>query len=233
MAERCLFLFTKPARPGRVKTRLIGELSAEAAAELHAAFLGDLVEELARGDFELRLAWALEPGEPLPTAAVPGVRQEGTDLGDRLYGVLRAGAERWPLVAAAGSDHPELTARRVEEAFDRLAGGADVVLGPARDGGYYLIGLRAAAIERRLFAGVPWSSAGVLAATLERCRRAGRRVALLPEEADVDRPEDLSRLAGALAEAPARCPRTRRLLAAWGRVPAAAGATGAGGARRR
>jgi len=57
---RRLLLFTKPARPGRVKTRLIGDLTAEEAAQLHAAFLADLAERLRGGSFELVVAWALE-----------------------------------------------------------------------------------------------------------------------------------------------------------------------------
>ncbi|NJL28917.1 MAG: DUF2064 domain-containing protein, partial [Thermoanaerobaculia bacterium] len=65
-----------------------------------------------------------------------------------------------------GSDHPELDAARVEEAFARLATGADVVLGPSEDGGYYLIALAPGAVVPELFTGVPWSTSGVLEATL-------------------------------------------------------------------
>jgi uncharacterized protein len=221
-ADRCLLVYTKPARPGRVKTRLIGDLTAHQAAELHAAFLGDLLQQLAGGDFALRLAWDLGPGEEPPLADPPGERQQGDDLGERLYRGLAAAARTFPLVAAVGSDHPTLSRRRVEEAFTRLDGGADVVLGPAADGGYYLVGVRAEALDRRLFAGVPWSTGEVLAATLERCRRLGRRPALLAAAADVDTPGDLADLVLHLSRDGEGCPRTRRLLASWGRLPAAA-----------
>src|SRR5436305_8455451 len=82
---RRLLLFTKPPRPGRVKTRLIGELTADEAARLHATFLEDLLARLRGGDFELRLAWALEADdadEEVPAGPVPGVRQQGSDLGE-------------------------------------------------------------------------------------------------------------------------------------------------------
>jgi rSAM/selenodomain-associated transferase 1 len=215
----CLLLFTKPARPGRVKTRLVGaELSVERAAALHEAFLGDLCERLARAPgFDLRLAWALEAGEPMPASRVPAVVQRGEDLGARLFRALKDAAAEHALVGAVGSDHPELTVVRVEEAFAALRGGADVAIGPAHDGGYYLIALRREALAPRLFADVAWSTGEVLAATLARCEELGLAVALLAPEGDVDTPADLARLAGALAGGSApSCPRTRSLLQAWG-----------------
>ncbi len=224
-ASRCLLLFTKPARPGRVKTRLIGELSAEQAAELHAAFLGDLSERLAAGSFQLRVAWALEAGEPFPSDWVAGdaehTRQADGDLGARLAAGLSAAASDFETVAAVGSDHPELGLAAVEQAFGDLEAGADAVFGPAEDGGYYLIGLRPAvvrrpSVRRRLFEGIPWSTGEVLAVSLERCRRLGLEVTLLPPGRDVDVAADLRGLAARLAAGLSGCPRTRRLLAQWG-----------------
>jgi len=215
----CLLLFTKPARPGRVKTRLVGEgLSAEQAAALHEAFLSDLRERLAGSPgFELRLAWALDDGEPVPEGRGPSLVQRGVDLGERLFRALSEAAREHPLVGAVGSDHPELSRERVDEAFAALTTGADVALGPAHDGGYYLIALRREALSPQLFTGVPWSTGEVLARTLERCAELRLAVALLPTEADVDTPADLARLAAALAESRASdCPRTRALLQDWG-----------------
>jgi rSAM/selenodomain-associated transferase 1 len=216
---RRLLLFTKPARAGRVKTRLIGDLTPAQAAELHAAFVDDLLDRLREGNFELRLAWALNPDEALPEGPVPGVRQSGDDLGERLYRALSEGSGA---VAALGSDHPTLPLDLVHRAFERVEAGADVVLGPAEDGGYYLIALIAlegGAIPRRLFEGIDWSTERVLPQTLERCRELGLRVELLPMASDVDTPEDLRRLAARLADDDLGCPRTRALLAAWGRLP--------------
>jgi len=226
---RRLLLFTKPARQGRVKTRLIGDLTAGQAAELHAAFLADLLGRLTAGSFEVDLAWAVEAGEAVPEDFWPGVgslRQEGADLGERLHGALAAAARRSAAVAALGSDHPTVEVAIVERAFAAVEGGADVALGPAEDGGYYLIALAGGAVRQRIFEEVPWSTSGVLAATLERCGELGLAVELLPVAADVDTPADLARLAARLAPAgpaAASCPRTRALLAAWRRLPAAPG----------
>lgn len=228
MATGTLLLFTKPARPGNVKTRLIGALTAEQAAELHSAFVEDLAERLHAAEFETRVAWAVESWEPIPEGPRPGcslgfrgLRQEGVDLGERLFRALVATAVSAGAVAAVGSDHPDLAIERIEEAFARIEAGADVVLGPATDGGYYLIALAAAAVHPRLFEGIAWSTDGVLAATLERCRELGSAVELLAAEHDVDTPEDLRRLAASLASGGRECPRTAALLDRWGWLAAA------------
>jgi rSAM/selenodomain-associated transferase 1 len=214
--SRRLLLFTKPAREGRVKTRLIGDLTAAQAAALHAAFLEDLLDRLREGELELRIAWALEPGEEIPAGPVPGLRQEGSDLGERLYRALHDAAAGAGAVAALGSDHPTLPLETVHRAFATIESGADVVLGPAEDGGYYLIALRAGAVTPRLFAEIAWSTDQVLAATLARCRELGFTVELLPAASDVDTPEDLRRLAARMAEDDLGCPRTRALLGSLG-----------------
>ncbi len=227
----CLLLFTKPPQPGRVKTRLVGALSAAQAAALHEAFLVDLCERLAGAPtFALRLAWALDEGEEPPACSLPATRQRGRDLGERLFDALAAAAADHALVAAVGSDHPELTRSRVDEAFAALAAGAQVAIGPASDGGYYLIALRREALAERLFADVPWSTGEVLARQLDRCAELGLAVTLLPEESDVDTPADLERLTASLrAGGGPRCPRTAALLEAWGMLapPGTAGCAGA------
>ena len=223
---RRLVLYTKPAVPGRVKTRLLPALgSEEEAAALHRAFLDDVAGRLlaaeAAGAFELWSAWALEAGEAVPAGPGRAFRQEGGDLGERLFrGLSRAavgaGAGRADAVAALGSDHPTVRVETVTEAFDRVAAGAEVALGPSRDGGYYLIALAAPAIAPGLFEGIDWSTDRVRAQTLERAAALGLRVELLPEGEDVDTPDDLQRLADALIERPelaALCPRTAELLA--------------------
>lgn len=217
MSRNALLVFTKPARPGRVKTRLVGELTAAEAAALHAAFRDDLCERLRGGDYHLEIAWALDEGEAVPAGPAPGRRQEGGDLGARLYHALARAARRFEAVAAVGSDHPELAPETVADAFRRLAAGADVVLGPVPDGGYYLIGLKRGAVHRELFEGIAWSTDTVLAETVVRTAVLGLATELLAPGHDVDRPADLAALARRLATSDA-CPRTRSLLASWGRL---------------
>lgn len=221
-ARRPVLLFTKPPVAGRVKTRLIGHLTAGQAAELHGAFLGDLVDRLSGGPIDLIPVWALEAGEPLPLAPPGGRRQVEGDLGARMRQAFtellpasgRAGSGRFAV--AIGGDLPQLAASRIEAAFAALEEGAGIVLGPAVDGGYYLIGLGAAALGAPIFEDIAWSTDAVLAQTLERCRASGLEAALLPEEEDIDTAEGLERFAARLAagELPA-CPRTATLLGAW------------------
>lgn len=236
MTDRRLVLYTKPSVPGRVKTRLVGGLTPAEASEVHRAFLEDVGERLEaaarRGDFELWSAWALEPGEDLPRGPGRAVPQEGDGLGERLFrGLSRAATADGGAVAVAalGSDHPTVRDRVVREAFARVEAGADAVLGPSADGGYYLIALAPHAVRREVFSGIDWSTERVLAQTLDRLRTLGLTVELLEEGRDVDTPEDLRRLARELAADPetaALCPRTRRLLASWDRLPESAGSTG-------
>jgi hypothetical protein len=202
-----------------VKTRLIGDLTATDAARLHAAFLDDLLARLLGGEFELRIAWALDPDEQIPAGPVPGVRQEGEDLGERLYRALAAAAGAG-VVAAVGSDHPTIPLELVHRAFAAVEAGTDVVLGPAEDGGYYLIALRGGAVSPRLFADIAWSTEQVLPSTLERCRELGLTVELLPTASDLDTPDDLRRLASRMAVSDLGCPRTRDLLVALGFIAA-------------
>ena len=212
-------LFAKPVEPGKVKTRLIGELTAAQAAALHGAFLDDLTERLRRGRFNLRLAWACESTSPLPRSAVPGFRQLGEDLGERLFNGLAEMAGSHEAVAAIGSDHPEIPLSLVHRAFDKLATGTEAVLGPVDDGGYYLIALQSGAVHWSLFEDIPWSSAEVLETTLTRCRRLNLQVDLLPAGNDVDTPSDLDRLCRRLRlDSRLDCPRTRALLRSWERL---------------
>ncbi|MBZ0113963.1 MAG: TIGR04282 family arsenosugar biosynthesis glycosyltransferase [Thermoanaerobaculia bacterium] len=226
-----LVLFTKPTIPGRVKTRLIGgdlpgphggRIEADTAAALHRAFLEDLVEELTQGNFELYIAWALDDAvgqrfkraealtSALSSKAAGGFEQRGETLGQRLYEGLTRVTEGGPYVGAVGSDHPDLSARILEEGFRRLRG-ADVVLGPADDGGYYFLGVRSDRLVRHLFSDIAWSTDRVLSDTLARCGDLGLRVELLPEGHDVDTPADLTRLVARL-QGRDHCPRTRELL---------------------
>jgi hypothetical protein len=198
-----------------VKTRLIGDLTPAQAAALHGAFLDDLLDRLRGGDFELTLAWALDPGDPVPDG---GIRQEGPHLGERLYRALSRAAEEADSVMALGSDHPTVSLPTIHRAFEAVERRVPVAIGPAEDGGYYLIALRSGAVHRRLFEDVDWSTERVLPQTLERCREIGLEVETLPLAMDVDTPDDLRRLASRMSCGDLGCPRTRDLLRTWHRL---------------
>jgi len=179
----------------------------------------DVVREASGGAYEMIVAWALSPNESIPddwpATGLRSWRQAGADLGERLFLALRRAGRSYDSLAAIGTDDPGLSRRRIEEAFDELDAGADVVLGPARDGGYYLIAMRNGVVKRPLFSGIQWGTEHVLEQTVERCRAGRLTVHMLPSEADVDTIEDVRRLAAALRKGELRAPCTRALLEGW------------------
>lgn len=189
-------------RLGEVKTRLTPPLSPAEALELHERLTRQVVRSAralvaaGEGRAELRTDAAFQraANEWLRERDI-GYRYQGAgDLGVRIalafHDAFRRGAQR---VLVVGSDCPRLSAPIMRDALRRLSA-ADVVLGPAEDGGYYLIGLRREAMKAALpalFSGVPWGTGDVLARTLELAEDAGLGTALLERLPDVDRPEDL------------------------------------------
>lgn len=196
MSER-LIIFARCPEPGKSKTRLIPALGPEGAACLGRemtrqtlCWAGELVG--ARSvSVEVRFAGGDEALMRHNFGERFGFFPQGAgDLGERMRGAFEsaflAGAAR---VVIVGTDCPDLTAQVVATAFDRLAEN-DLVLGPATDGGYYLIGLGRRAPE--LFARIPWGGAEVLEETLRVAEAANLSTVLLDPLPDVDRPEDLA-----------------------------------------
>ncbi len=176
-----------------MKTRLVRELG-EAGALAAYRELGTLVIGAVTGLSECETVIAFTPPdrEDLVRAWLGAGRQyepqsEG-DLGARMLGAIAArfaaGAAKVLLI---GTDCPGLGSALLETAFVRLDR-ADAVLGPAADGGYYLVGMTRPIPE--LFRGIPWSTDATLAVTLERAATAGVAVAMLEEQRDVDTPDD-------------------------------------------
>jgi hypothetical protein len=196
-----LLVFTRHPEPGSAKTRLISALGEEEAADLHRRMTEHLVEEARRlqAIHPVSVRICFEGGDPQRMRTWLGPEwnyalQESGDLGRRMAGAF-AGAfrERADLAVLVGTDVPELTAPILYQAFRRLQE-HDLVLGPAADGGYYLIGLQRSAFERaaqRLFSGVAWGTDAVLDQTLAAADELGLDWSLTDRLADVDRPEDL------------------------------------------
>lgn len=187
-----------PAAPG--KTRLLGHVDAMQHAALRVALFHDTLDAL-RAVRRVDHVVICDPPEACPDVRasvgpeVDVLAQRSGDLGMRLAGafedLFRLGAEA---VVIVGSDLPDLPPSIVRRAIGALERPGDrVVIGPALDGGYYLVGLKAP--HRSLFAGIDWSTPAVLGQTLDRARTLGLQVELLPPWADVDDPSDLQRLA--------------------------------------
>ncbi len=207
-----MLIVAKAPAPSRSKTRLVPPLDHEQAAELQRALLLDtLAGARAEADDVALLHADPEERDALVALAGPGtelVLQRGRGLHD----ALRLGfAERLAIgpTAIVSSDIPGVPPGAIARAFSELERGADVVLGPASDGGYWLIAMR----ERNdaPFHEIPWSTPAVLAVTRRRCAEAGLRVSELDPWRDADTAVDLAFLAHDGERLPA--PRTRALLA--------------------
>ena len=192
-----LFVFTRYPEPGKTKTRLIPAIGAEAAACLQHAMTAHVLSaagELAHARktaVEGRFVGGNEAGmrESFGSAFRYQAQGDG-DLGERMHRCVLDGFESGAeVVVIVGTDVPGIDAAILNKAFDDLRD-HDLVIGPATDGGYYLIGLRRNAPA--LFKGVPWGNEDVLQRTLDAASSHGLIVALLPTLADVDRPEDLA-----------------------------------------
>jgi uncharacterized protein len=191
--DSALLVFVRAPELGRVKTRLAAELGAPLALAVHR-YLGCRVADAVRGLQHHRVivhytgnngaasvrAWL---GNDL--CLRPQVKG---NLGERMAAAIGAaladGASR---VVIIGTDCPSLDSAAIETAFRALSD-ADVVLGPATDGGYYLIGM--SHLYPSLFENVPWSSSETLRVTLERARELGLSLAILEERRDVDTADD-------------------------------------------
>src|SRR5690349_2807544 len=216
--RRALVVVGKSPEPGVTKTRLSPPLTPAQAADLYAAFLADSVDLAIRARWErLSVIYPPRPGaeaalRALLPATVRLVAQPGNGLRDALTQAferdLRAGFDQVVLI---GSDNPSMPPDVLEQASEDLRAN-DVAIGPSEDGGYYLIGMKAA--HPGLFERITWSTDVVFGQTLERAAELDLTVATLPTWYDVDTVEDLRRLDADLARlAGDVAPRTRAALA--------------------
>jgi len=187
MAERAtVFLMLKAPERGRVKTRLGREIGAGAALRFYRHNSSLTIRRL-RDNPRWQLVLAVAPESAVAgcwwPADMPLIRQGRGDLGARMERVLAQDAPGPSLII--GSDIPDITPVRIATALNRLRG-ADAVIGPAPDGGYWLIGLRRGAPLPRLFEGVRWSGPCARADTIANLRAHGLSIALADELCDVD-----------------------------------------------
>lgn len=191
----CLFIqFAREPVAGAVKTRMIPYLSPPEACALHAELVLWTAATLVAarlGRVELAVAGAA--GHSLFQACldlgVAGLTlQRGADLGARMYNALVAGLDRFERVVLVGSDCPSIDRDYLNQALAALDQD-DIVLGPAADGGYTLVGARR--VPREMFEGISWGTAAVFSETTLRLRRLGVAWTELSVLNDIDRPCDL------------------------------------------
>ena len=187
-AEPRLCVFVKAPEPGRVKTRLARHLGAAAACRAHEALVAHVVDGLAGCPLAKELWVDGDAGHP--QVALWAQRLEAAiraqppgDLGVKMQAAVAACGTVGQPALIVGSDLPEIDLAYIEQAAALLVA-HDLVLGPAEDGGYGLIGLQAPV--PLLFSGIPWSTPAVLAETRSRAAQLGLSVAELPTTWDVD-----------------------------------------------
>ncbi len=193
-----LILFTKAPIPGQAKTRLIPTLGAEGAAELHRRMTRhtvDMVFNAAFTNVELQAYPNTQDASFLALLddyCIELNAQQGSDLGDRMAHAFEQALAVYDCAVIIGTDAPTLSVDIIKLAFEKLVAGVDVVLGPAEDGGYALIGLSKLAPD--IFTDINWGTNRVYQQTLQRIQQAQMSLVELPLQWDVDRPEDLLRL---------------------------------------
>lgn len=189
-----LIQFAKEPVPGQVKTRLVPHLSENEAAALHSELVLWTANALLNaqiGPVQLSVTGAGD--HPVFQACIAAgvsdvVQQRGDDLGQRMYHALSVGLQRYAKVILVGSDCPGIDPAYLHAASVALDS-APVVLGPAHDGGYVLIG--ASQIDASLFQQIPWGTAQVFETTTAALLESDIKWRELSTQADIDRPEDL------------------------------------------
>jgi uncharacterized protein len=198
MDRRLLIFFVKSPEPGAVKTRLSAEIGRDAAAALYKAIGARSLKAAEGGDHETRIDF-------YPPDRLANVKtwlgegrvycpQEGADLGQRMENAFKSAfSSGFTYVVLTGSDVPDLSSRIIDDAFSMLAD-SGAVIGPAKDGGYYLIGFSRSGFLPEIFGGIKWGTDTVFIDTMAALRRAGGAGAephVLPELMDIDRAEDI------------------------------------------
>ncbi len=207
-------IFAKPPVADEVKTRLIPRFGKHGAKDLARAFLMDTLAMYRHCTWARCIVATTTPfrAEILELAGDLPVWDQGTgDFGDRIEKVLQRALEMAPIALAVGIDSPGMPRERLEEAR-HLLHTHDAAIGPADDGGFYLLGLKQC--PKGLLEGVPWSQKNTYDRTLSRLEQAGANVAVLKPWFDVDHPEDVTRLSALLEKGDIHAPATLKVLEA-------------------
>ncbi len=198
-----LLVFARLPEHGRVKTRLAADVGDDRALAVYEAMLRDLIASIGEStpETEIEFLWPPTPdanGEKLRAAFAHHAvaMQTGAGLSDRLAMAFseRFFFHRTEKIIAIGADDPKLPRALIEQAF-ALLDSCEYVIGPAADGGYYLIGCRALSFDVEVFQDIDWGTPAVFDATMKKIAALERTVAVLPERYDLDVAEDLKRYA--------------------------------------
>ena len=196
--KQCILFFAKYPQVGQVKTRLAGDVGDEHAAELYKRFVLDMLSML--NNLETDIIIAVEPADACGSFSqwtgrqYRYVGQVGRNIGAKMKNAMEAAFEQgYDRVVLIGSDLPDLPSDFLGYALDALDR-YDVVMGPAHDGGYYLVGFGRKSFLPEVFRGMTWGSNQVFTQTMNVLDQAGCRTHVLPEWYDIDTAADLQNL---------------------------------------
>jgi hypothetical protein len=196
--DRCLLFFVKYPEKGKVKSRLADSIGDDSAVSVYKNIVDQMLSTLKKGTFSLYICFSPRSAQnPIKNWLGREYRympQHGKDLGERMRnGFIDGFAMGHKRVALIGSDIPDLSINYIEEAFKSLKE-VDAVIGPAFDGGYYLIGFNQSTFSPQVFEGIAWGTETVFDETVKKLKRFRRTVHTLPYQRDIDTAEDLKRL---------------------------------------
>jgi len=194
-----ILLFIRVPIKGQVKSRLAAELGEETALDLYTSFVLDIIDTLEGTGCPLRIYFypraAADAIASFLGRHCPLLPQEGKDLGERMENAFRQiFSEGYTRAILIGSDIPDLTPAVIRDALESLKT-SDVVIGPAADGGYYLIGFRNGSLLPEIFRNKEWSTKRVFDETMGLLQNASLHIHVAPEWSDVDTMADLKTLA--------------------------------------
>ncbi len=197
MNKSALLVFTRAPVPGQTKTRLIPLLGTQGAAEFHQTVLQSTLAEANVSDFGTVEIWcATENDHPflkqceLDYSCAMKI-QQGNDLGERMHHATETTLAENTFVVLIGSDCPAITTDILNQSYQHLSDGKDAVLGPASDGGYYLIGLKK--LNSHIFQDIVWGEANVAERTRQNFDELSLDYVELEELTDIDTPDDYQR----------------------------------------
>jgi len=190
--NNAVIIFIKNAVAGKVKTRLAATIGIEKAMIVYDLLIkhtNQIVQNIVADKYIFYDSY-IDPNDRWGNSEVYKKLQKGNDLGQRMSNAFKdLFDDGYRNIIIIGSDCPELTTDLMEKAFDKLFS-SDVVIGPAKDGGYYLLGMKN--LHKDLFKDVDWSTDKVLGQTLLTCKKLNLSTFLLPELSDIDDEEDLN-----------------------------------------
>ena len=185
MLKNLLVVFARTPTLGKVKTRNAKEMGVEKALSIYSKLL----------EYTLKISKASDLPYKVYLSEFPITQpdfqfeiQQGSNLGDKMKTAFLSELDKYEKVVLIGSDCLDISANDITNAFQDLDR-VDLVIGPAVDGGYYLIGMKKP--YNNIFSEIPWGTSEVLAKTLEKCSNSNISVHLLRELNDIDYPEDL------------------------------------------